>query len=131
VNPVPAVEKLVKFAIKRHDQGLPALHLYFDEQGVEVPWEVVRAATPMQKQGNLEFFTPKPGRGYFGHIRLEGTNVDANTGYKYNFEIETPTCQIRSAYLQPLSGSGYIVGNIGALDAPSGNFLAAIDRSLL
>src|SRR3984893_5146653 len=69
------------------------------------PSEVVSAASPTRMQGQLETYTPRPGTGYYAHIRLEGSQAHFQNGQQHTFEIATPTARISATYHQPLTGS--------------------------
>ena len=110
----------------RHEEGMPSFILYFDEQGNEVPSEVVSAASPTRMQGQLETYTPRPGTGYYAHIRLEGSQAHFQNGQQHTFEIATPTARISATYHQPLTGSAFIKHSPVQADQKSLDFLGRI-----
>lgn len=112
MNPTDAIEHLIKLALRRHDDGLPNLILYFDRDGKEVSSKTVGQASPKGKQGELETYTPKPGVGYFGHVRLADSSTEAATGEKHRFEIATPTMELTSTYVQPWKGAAHFLRSI-------------------
>ena len=120
------IEKLVKLALKRHDEGIPSYVICFDDTGVEVPWSHVFEVSQKGKQGGLEYVEPTPGTGYFCHIQLKTFNPERCT-----FELAAPGFSQTVTFVQPPAGAATIATGELPSDVRILAVLSAIGKSLL
>ena len=124
-----ALEKLAKLAIRRHTDGIPDHIICFDQQGDEVTWAEVLAASPKEKQGLAEVVVPTPGTGYYCDIVLKKLNSNAD-GETHTFLFRSSTFQQMIEFVQPTKGAGYFKYGQASADAPTIAVLEAIDKKL-
>jgi hypothetical protein len=125
-----AIERMIKLAVRRHNDGIPDHVICFNADGTEVPWKEVFAASPKKKQGHVEGAIPTPGKGYFCDILLNSlaTNTDEE---RITFTVRSPTSTKQAIYVQPHNGAGYFAhGSSLDVDAETTAAILAIGHKL-
>lgn len=103
----------------------------FDVDGNEVSTDDVSNASPGGKQGELEYFTPTPGVGYYAHLRIAGTEASRH-GASTRYEIAGPDWKAMVHVTEPAAGrsSDVIVDEFAVTDGAQ-KFAKAIASRLL
>jgi hypothetical protein len=102
-----AIEKMVKLALRRHNEGIPKHIICFDQDGSELPWPEVVELSPKGKQGELETVMPTPGTGYFCDILLQESRYEPDKE-THTFRVRSPTLDKTATYVQPSQGTAHI-----------------------
>lgn len=72
----------------------PPLQVYLDPAGGEVSFEQVRDGSPGGLAGQLEYYDPTPGHGFYAMVFLKGEGVGRNGDQRRTFEITGPDWEI-------------------------------------
>jgi hypothetical protein len=119
------VDALKNLVLKHHrsflDSDQPVFVLCFDEEGRVVPFDRVFAASPkkpVSKTSKLEAIQPKPGLGYYAHLRQASGSTNAQRELS-NWEVEGPDWKGHVQLIKPLNGTWAATGNF-AKESPAG-----------
>lgn len=77
--------------------------IFFDEDGREIPFDVVAQASPMERQGEREFFSPEPGLGHYANVRLAGSGASMN-GASTRYVFAAPDWSATVHVTEPSTG---------------------------
>ena len=127
LNPYEAVVALQKLILLHHTTwtsgGFSPFIVFFDEAGAEVDPATASAAHPTEMVGQLETFTPKPGTGYYAHIRQVSSNVSRHTGAATRWEVEGPDWAAFVDVYEPINQSISVSVNITSVTPGALSFL--------
>ena len=72
----------------------PPTQIYFDLAGGVVPFEQVRDGSPGGMAGQVEFYDPTPGHGFYAMLLLKGEGVGRNGDQNLTYQITGPDWEI-------------------------------------
>jgi hypothetical protein len=81
----------------------PKFITYFDVNGNEVSMEEVEKVSAAGKLGEVDYFTPTPGVGYYAHLRLAGSGTSAHGG-STRYEIAATDWMTMAHVTEPAAG---------------------------
>jgi hypothetical protein len=102
-------EKAARRLIELHGSRLgmdkpPPMQIYLDPAGAVVPFEQVRDGSPGGMAGQVEFYDPKPGHGFYAMLFLQGEGVGRNGDKSRTFLITGPDWAIKAE----IAGNKYL-----------------------
>lgn len=129
-----AVDVLGRLVLARHVPMRDAVFggveqkfiICFDWHGNEVPIDDVVSASPKGILGEVEYYTPTPGTGYYAHLRLAGSGASANGGTT-RYEIAGPDWKATAHVTEPsVGGSPDVVVEPFVMTSGAAAFVAEI-----